>query len=171
MVKIMCEMRIALTNLGKYNEGELIYKWLELPATEEEIKEAMDEIGINEYYEEWFITDYECDFMRIGEYDSIDELNEIAEALEDLEDYEKTIVKALLDYNYDLQEALDRKDDCRLWDTTDMADIAEEYYNECYAHDMNLGFIENYIDFEAWGRDMEIEGTFLEYEVQIIEVY
>lgn len=28
-------LKIALTNLGKYNEGQLVYKWLELPATED----------------------------------------------------------------------------------------------------------------------------------------
>ena len=33
----MAYLRVALTNLGKYNEGELIFKWLDLPATEEEI--------------------------------------------------------------------------------------------------------------------------------------
>lgn len=30
-------LKIALTNLGKYNEGCLVYKWLDLPATEGEM--------------------------------------------------------------------------------------------------------------------------------------
>lgn len=174
----MGTIKIALTNLGQYNEGLLNFTWLELPATEEEIAEAMKKIDIGAkspgggVYEEWFITDYECDFMQIGEYDNIDELNEIAEALEDLNDDEAIIVKALLDYNYELQEALDRKDDCRLWDTTDMSDIAYDYYYECYAPNNNIpDFIERYIDFDAMGRDMSIEGTFLEYDGYTIEVY
>lgn len=171
-MKIMCEMRIALTNLGKYNEGELIYKWLELPATDEEIKKAFDEIGINERYEEFFITDYECEFYQIGEYENIETLNEIAEALDELDEDEKIIVKALINDGYDLEEALDKKDDCRLWDTTDMADIAEEYYYECYAPNNNVpDFIERYIDFEAMGRDMSFEGHYIEYNNMIIEVY
>lgn len=118
----MCEMKIALTNLGKYNEGELIYKWVELPATEEELQAAFEAIGVSDepdengnYYEEFFITDYECAFYRIGEYDNLEELNEIAETLEALEDYEKDIVKALLNDGYDLKEALDAKDDCIIW--------------------------------------------------------
>ena len=48
----MCEMRIALTNLGMYNEGTLNYIWLDLPATAEEIEAAKNEININECYEE-----------------------------------------------------------------------------------------------------------------------
>lgn len=165
-------MNIALTNLGKYNEGELIYKWVELPATEEEIEAAKKKIGINEYYEEWFITDYECDYMQIGEYDNIDELNEIAEALDDLDEDEAIIVKALLDDGYDLEEALNKKDDCRLWDTTDMSDIAYDYYYECYAPNNNIpDFIERYLDFDAMGRDMRLEGTFIEYDGYTIEVY
>ena len=30
-----------------------------------------------------FITDYECDYIEIGEYDNLNKLNEIAEAMED----------------------------------------------------------------------------------------
>ena len=161
-VKIMCEMKIALTNLGKYNEGYLIYKWLELPATDDEIKAAMDEIGINERYEEWFITDYECSYLQIGEYDSIDELNEIAEALDDLDDYEKDIVKVLLDEGYDLDEALEIKDDCIVWsDCDDMADVAYQMYEEGLLGDIPEHLV-NYIDWEAYGRDLSFEAQFIE---------
>ena len=84
------EIRIALTNLGKYNEGELVYKWLPLPATDEEISEAFKEISVapNTEYEEHFISDYEAPF-RIGEYESITKLNEIAERMADVEVPEK----------------------------------------------------------------------------------
>ena len=54
-------IKIALTNLGKYNEGYLVYTWLDLPCSDEELQKAKDEIGINEMYEEWFITDFEAD--------------------------------------------------------------------------------------------------------------
>lgn len=57
----MSYLRVALTNLGKYNEGELVFKWLDLPATDEEIEQAFKSIGVAEgtEYEEYFITDYE----------------------------------------------------------------------------------------------------------------
>lgn len=38
-------MKIFLTNLGKYNEGELIGEWVELPASQEELKKVFERIG------------------------------------------------------------------------------------------------------------------------------
>lgn len=76
-------IEICLTNLGKYNEGELIYSRLVLPATTEEICAAYDEIEVADgtMYEEAFISDYETDIngLSISEYASIDDLNELAE--------------------------------------------------------------------------------------------
>lgn len=78
----MSNIRIALTNLGKYNEGELAFKWMDLPYTDEEFQETLEAIGIDgEEYEEYFISDYEAPF-HIGEYESITKLNELAEELE-----------------------------------------------------------------------------------------
>lgn len=81
-------IRIALTNLGKYNEGELVYKWVDLPATDEEIAEAFEEIGVapDTEYEEHFISDYEAPAgLRVEEYSRLDRLNELAELLEDID--------------------------------------------------------------------------------------
>lgn len=54
-----------ITNLGKYNEGELVGEWVNFPTTAEELKEVFKRIGIGQKddfgqpYEEWFITDYD----------------------------------------------------------------------------------------------------------------
>lgn len=86
----MTNIKIALTNLGKYNEGELVYKWVELPASEEELTAALEEIGVNEQYEEFFISDYEAPLgIEVGEYENIEKLNEFAELLEGIEVPEK----------------------------------------------------------------------------------
>ena len=97
-------MKIYLTNLGKYNEGELVGEWVSLPVDEEELNAVFDRIMIchddKMYYdevgcpyEEYFITDYECDFCQIGEYEDLDSLNEMAEELESLDDDQEEIVK------------------------------------------------------------------------------
>ena len=82
-------IELCLTNLGKYNEGELVYTRLVLPATTEEIQTAYDEIGVADgtMYEESFISDYETDIngLSISEYASIDDLNELAEELSNLD--------------------------------------------------------------------------------------
>jgi len=183
-------MNIALTNLGKYNEGVLDFVWLTLPATEEEIAQAFDKIQVShddihyysngrgqvaktDYYgeyEEFFITDYECDYMDINEYDNLDRLNEIAETVEDLEDYEQTIVKALIDDGYSLEEAIDKKDDCILWTgCNDMTDVAYQYVEETGLLD-NTGTLANYFDYEAFGRDMSFDGNWIETDEGMLEV-
>ena len=73
------ELRGFITNLGKYNEGELIGEWITFPIDEEELQEVFERIGINEEYEEFFFTDYENNLLGLGEYESIEHINEIAE--------------------------------------------------------------------------------------------
>lgn len=156
-------IRIYLTNLGKYNEGELVGKWVDLPTTNG-FEEHLEEIGINEEYEEWFITDYETDIdgLEIHGYSNIEELDELAETLEDLADYEKEIVEAMISEGYSLEDALEKKDDCMIYyDCHDMEDVAREYIEECgLLHDVPE-MLQNYFDFEAYGRDMSFEGTFV----------
>lgn len=38
-------MKIYLTNLGKYNEGELVGEWVELPAPQEELEKVFERNG------------------------------------------------------------------------------------------------------------------------------
>lgn len=104
-------LNIYVTNLGKYNEGYLIGEWVELPVSEEELQAVYNRIGINERYEEVFITDYETDIsgLKVGEYDNISELNDLAEQLDELDDDEKDIVGALISDGYSLEDALDKK--------------------------------------------------------------
>ena len=172
-------IKIALTNLGKYNEGVLDYTWLTLPATDEEIAAAMDEIQVshgdthyfsdglghvatNDYYgeyEEYFITDYECDFMSIGEYTNLDELNETAEKINDLDEWRQDIVKALIDEGYDLDQAIDECDNVVVYgDCKNMTDVAYYMIDETCAFDGVPDWITNYFDYESYGRDLSFDG-------------
>ena len=77
-----------VTNLGKYNEGELVGEWVKFPTTQEEMQKVLERIGIGsaddfgQPYEEIFITDYECPVYGmsnlLGEYESLDKLNYLA---------------------------------------------------------------------------------------------
>lgn len=63
---------IFITNLGKYNEGELVGEWLELPATSKEIEHCLVQIGIDGiHYEEYFLTDYESSIDGLSSYISV----------------------------------------------------------------------------------------------------
>jgi hypothetical protein len=53
---------VFITNLGRYNEGELVGEWLFLPTTKEGFADALERIGVDgERYEEYFITDYDIE--------------------------------------------------------------------------------------------------------------
>lgn len=157
-------LKIYLTNLGKYNEGYLIGEWVTLPIDDNDLEEVKKRIGINDSYEEYFITDYETDIagLEVGEYDNIEELNETAELLENLADYEREVVEAFLSQGYSIEKAIDNKDDAIVYyNCYDMTDVAEQYCNETGLLDEIPENLRYYFDFEAFGRDMEIEGTFI----------
>ncbi|HBG2116831.1 TPA: antirestriction protein ArdA [Clostridioides difficile] len=164
-------LNIYITNLGKYNEGELIGEWVELPLNKEELQEILNRIGINEEYEEYFITDYETDIkgLEISEYSNIEQLNELAKELEELEEYEIEQLKALLERGYiDFYDMLEG-DICRLSDnytfiqldyrsSLDDENLGHSYIEEVYCGD--LSYIENisyYFDIEAFSRDLRFD--------------
>lgn len=153
-------LNVFITNLGKYNEGELVGEWLELPCTEEELQASLKRIGINEEYEEYFITDYESNcYMKIGEYENIIELNkqmlELDELVVNSKDEHKA--KAIIgELGYDIQEVIDN------WNGYDFIEgwTAEDYERDivenCYDIDKLIdGWLSNYItiDYERMARD------------------
>lgn len=150
-------LKIFLTNLGKYNEGMLIGKWVNLPC--DDIGEELKEIGVGEVpYEEYFITDYESDFgIEIGEYDNLDELNELAEELEALDDDEQETVKAYIEVEGGtIRNAIDEvsKGRCVFYQNTDLDTLAVEEVETMDLPDIAL----KYFDWEAYKRDMELSG-------------
>ena len=157
-------MNIYLTNLGKYNEGELVGEWVKLPVSDEELQKVFKRIGINEEYEEYFITDYECYFYEIGEYENIDTLNEIAEKIDNLDEEQEQVVKVLMsECGYDLDGAIEKAEsgDYRFYtDCDDMTDIAYVVVEECGYLDNVPENVARYFDYEAYGRDLDIEGSF-----------
>lgn len=176
-------LKIYLTNLGKYNEGFLVGEWVNLPVSEEELEAVLERIGISEepdengiYYEETFITDYETDIdgLTVGEYDSIEDLNEIAEQTDDLEEYELTALQAFLEEGYSFENALEgvQNGDYTIWtDCHDMTDVAYEVVEQCdYLHGIPEN-IANYFDYEAFGRDLGFEGTYVFIGSDCVEIH
>ena len=180
-------LRIYLTNLGKYNEGELLGEWVELPVSQDELVKVFDRIQIchdkvdysdecGNPYEEYFITDYETDIegVEVGEYSNLDELNELAEQLEDFDEYGKKAIQAMLLDGYEFNEAIMKvyNGDYNYYpDCKDMTDVA--YYiveNGCLLSDVPET-IARYFDYEAFGRDLGIEGKFYYIDGDYVEIY
>ena len=106
-----------VTNLGKYNEGELVGEWVHFPTTEEEMKKVFERIGIGskdefgQVYEEWFITDYDCSIHGVsnllGEYENLDKLNYLAARLDEMSRSELEHFVAIMDSGCDEVNDLD----------------------------------------------------------------
>lgn len=151
-------MKVYLTNLGKYNEGYLIGKWIELPIDEDDLLETLSEIGINEEYEETFITDYEDSPIKIEEYDQIMELNQIAEAYEELDDQEKEVFEYLVNYlKYRWQEAEEVIKEGRYTIYTDIKDEMALGYEIAQSWDIPE-YLLSYIDYQAIGIEFIYSG-------------
>ena len=156
-------LNIFLTNLGLYNEGVLAGEWVSLPVSDFDLEAVKIRIGVDEYHEETFITDYETDIhgVKVGEYDSIDDLNELAEALED--DDAAEIIGAMLEAGYTFEEAMQKYNDGEYTfysGCSDMAEVAEQYADETGLLESIPERLRYYFDFEALGRDMNLEGQY-----------
>lgn len=154
----MCEMKGFITNLGKYNEGYLVGKWIDFPIDDDDFENELASIGVvaGSMYEEWFITDYDCALFDMhdafGEYPNIDDINEVAEAL----DYREDEFVALLEV-CSYEDALDHLEDEDFTFYYDMTleDVAYELVDECY----NLPEIaQRYFDYKAFARDLSFDG-------------
>lgn len=156
---------VFITNLGKYNEGELVGEWVNLPVSDDELEKVFSRIGIDgEEYEEIFITDYESEVpgVTVDEYDSIEDLNELAESLELLDGFDFEIVGAMLSQGYDFEYALNHYDDCYFYEGAEsMEDVARQYCEDCGLLDGIPDDLKQYFDFEAYGDNMDTSGTFV----------
>ena len=169
-------LRIYLTNLGKYNEGMLVGEWVDLPVSEEELEKVFNRIGINDEYEEYFITDYESDIdgVKVGEYENIDDLNELAEALEDLDSEEENVLSVMLEDGCTFEEALKKikdRDYMVYYNCDSMEDVAYQVVEESGLLDGVPEKVARYFNYEAYGRDLEIEGTFYQINNAYIEIF
>lgn len=166
--------RIWIGNLGKYNEGELVGEWVDLPC--DDFDAVFERIGINERYEEIFIADFENDYgYHVDEYDNFEMLNEVAEELEALDEQEQAVYEALHDNGYNHDEALQiiNSGDYSLWnDCNDMGDVAMEIYGDLL-NDLEKDYpiFASNIDWDGIGRDIEYSNCFYECSNGYVEVW
>lgn len=167
-------LKIYVTNLSKYNEGVLVGEWVSLPC--EDIKEVLDKISNNDN-DELFISDYETDIsgLKIGEYEDILQLNEIAEEIEEMREDELIAFQAYLEqYANNMEQALEevRQGNYRIYYNCDnMEDVAYQVVDDCGLLDGAPEELKVYFDYEAYGRDLSINGTFTQVDDAFVELF
>jgi len=171
-----------ITNLGKYNEGELCGEYLKFPAETKDVQALLARIGIDGIlYEEIFITDYETDIddlcKYLGEYESVDELNYLAALLEGVPTWELEKFEAAVAHGEhtssvkDLINLTQNLDHYHYYsDISDEEDLGRYFIEELSALEVPE-HLEYYFDYNAYGRDIYnnsngvfVNGGFIESE-------
>ena len=156
-----------MTNLGKYNEGQLVYERVAFPTDTETVQAALKKIGIDGIrYEEVFIADYDGDmpqlYEHLGEYESIDELNHLACLLSELDKDELAAFEAVMDsgeYTGSVKDLINLSQNLDSYnfysDIHTEEELGRMYIQELEAVQVPEHLID-YIDYEAYGRDVRI---------------
>ena len=156
-----------ITNLGKYNEGELVGETLKFPTTTEEVQGLLKRIGVDGVrYEEFFITSFDGDVLGLydylTEYENLDELNHLACLLSELDQGELEKFEAVIDSGEHTSSVADLINLAQNLDCYEFYPGVEddETLGRIYVEDMELLDVPDnvlpYFDFEAYGRDMRI---------------
>ena len=153
-----------ITNLGKYNEGELVGETLEFPTSPQEVQALLKHIGVDGIrYEEFFITSFDGDVLGLydylGEYENLDELNHLACLLSELDQGELEKFEAVLHTGAHTSSVADI---INLEQNLDCFEFYPEIENEedlgrYWAEDLPIPEeLKDYFDYEAYGRDISI---------------
>lgn len=173
-------INVWIGNLGKYNEGELVGEWLELPVskqeletflrekvglqlTQDEVEEALAKDGV--CYEEYMINDYETDLpIKFSEYSNITTLNLLAMASKNVTNMEAVEAFIECESTDDIEEIINimlQSDDIPYFTYNSDADhlSKEEKYGQMRAEGAGLTElleehnIVSYFNFESYGKE------------------
>lgn len=158
-----------ITNAALYPEaGVEVGTTLKFPATTQEVQAALEKIGIDgKRYSEVFITSFDSDVLGLydylDEYENIDELNELGHALLEvrdkggLETFEAALV--LGKHTGSVKDLINLTQNLDLYrfypDISNEEELGGLYADEFHAIEIP-GHIQNYFDYEAYGRDVKI---------------
>ena len=156
-----------ITNLGKYNEGELVGETLKFPTTTEEVQGLLKRIGVDGVrYEEFFITSFDGDVLGLydylTEYENLDELNHLACLLSELDQGDLEKFEAVVDSGEHTSSVADLINLAQNLDCYEFYPGVEddETLGRIYVEDMEAIDIPDhllpYFDYEAYGRDVRI---------------
>ena len=148
--------------------------WIDLP-TENDIEEEIKEkFGIDEDDEiEFDVIDAKGIPFKAIKGENFYDINDYVDEYERLSEYEQEVVDALLDNLYDFDEALKKYEECLVIDGTTDEDLGYYYAEQIDGGVSNLSkdTLEQYFNYEAYGRDIRLNGDFIEYDGKLIETF
>ena len=175
-------MRLYITDLSAYTEGYLVGEWISLPIDQDLLAESIENVlqegrsicQNKNHHEEYFITDFECSLLDIGEHDDPYKLNKLAETIENYTELDHQKLKLLEYEGYSVKGIISNgleKIEVEIYDYSQDTSFTDVY--ELLAQDLVdegcLGSIPtmlvNYIDYTAIGRDLSMDYTEFEHGV------
>lgn len=161
--------KIYVACLASYNSGILHGDWIDADIGEKEIHEEIQKIfktSTVEDAEEFAIHDYD-DFgeVKLGEYPGIDTVAKVGEFLVE---HGRLGAKVLDHCGNHLEDARMMIEEQYLGEYTSLENYAREYIESCW--DLP-DHIEAYIDYERFGRDLELGGDITALEFGFGEVH
>lgn len=151
-----------ITNLGKYNEGELVGETLKFPTSPQAVETLLKNIGVDGIrYESFFITSFDGDVLGLydylGEYENLDELNHLACLLselspDDLEKFEAALhIGTHTSTVADIINLAENLDSFEFYPDIESEEDLGRYFTEDLAIPAEL---KDYFDYESYGRDL-----------------
>lgn len=165
MTTVKTILSVWIGNLGAYNAGILRGDWYDLDNYDlEELETAVNELtnnGRNDY----FIADSMSDYgVEVGEYESLESLYEKYEIIKDIiDEYDSSAADVIEAYTNTISDDLSNISSYEFYFYSNcytMADVAFEALDQTGELDEMPEHLRNYFDYDAYGRDMEIEGNF-----------
>lgn len=139
--------------------------------------EALTEGVISDEDEaEFMISDYESESypFTIGEYDDMEDLVDMVEQLESFSDEEADIITTIMhDLGYSLEEAVEIVQDSEYImysGCNNMTDVAYQVVEDCGYLEQIPENLRYYFGYESFGRDLDIERTFIYTNSGIVEI-
>ena len=146
--------------------------WLDLPFTEDELDECLENIGVitdddetdtydllmkGESIVRYEVARSSSDILEDKHFADLDAANELVNRLEDLEEDDIELLDALIADGDDLEKAVTTIEDmsATFYSGMSLTDLAKEYVDEGL---FTNEFLMNYIDYEALGEALSDEG-------------
>lgn len=160
-------IRVYIEELGTYNMGISVGKWVEVSNFDSELEkifeEAISEIANLKYNgsfvpEEYEIVDYECevDINLYNIYQDIESLKYLDSLLNESSDYEIKVMNYMLENGYDLKQITqDSIYEVQIYNDWDEA---VEDFIEIFLDVPNDSKVYNYLDYKKVQTDLEYEG-------------
>ena len=152
--------KIYVACLASYNNGILHGKWIDAARDAEEIRDDIQSMlkeSMIPLAEEYAIHDY-SDFagIKLREWENLDDVSAFAKAINEHENpYVLSELHELLGNN-DISTTIEYYEDNYRGEYDSIAEFAEQFYLDCHGEIPES--LRYYIDWQAMGRDMEING-------------